>query len=254
MRLARQDSRPEDAAMKPRCRLLLALTLCLGAALPAMAAPGNDDDPNSLTEEEKKAGFKLLFDGKTTAGWRGFRKKEMPSGWQVIDGALARVGPGGDIVTVDQFKNFELLLQWKVAPGANSGIMYHVSEDERAPYLTGPEYQILDNARHADGKSPLTSAASCYALYAPTKDATRPVGEWNDAKILVKGRHVEHWLNGEKVVEYEKGGAEWNDKVAKSKFNSMKNFGKTTEGHIDLQDHGDQVWYRAIKIRVLPDE
>ena len=234
---------------------LLLVSFAAPVAEPAWARASKDDpDPNTLTEEEKKVGFKLLFDGKTTDGWRGFGKKEMPSGWQAVDGALTRVGGGGDIVTVDKYKNFEFVIQWKVSPGANSGIMYHVSEDEKAPYYTGPEYQILDNARHADGRNPFTCAASCYALYAPSKDVTRPVGEWNDTKIIVKGQHVEHWLNGEKVVEYEKGSDAWNDKVAKSKFNSMKNFGKTTEGHIDLQDHGDQVWFRGIKIRVLPAE
>lgn len=227
---------------------------CVTLALLLLACIGRAEDepnPNSLTEEEQKQGFRLLFDGKSTEGWRGYRKQAMPKSFAVVDGTLARVAGGGDIVTVDQFGDFELKLQWKVAPGSNSGIMYHVSEDETAPYFTGPEYQILDNAKHADGRNPLTSAASVYALYAPAKDVTRPVGEWNDTRIVCKGGKVEHWLNGEKVAEFDKNSDEWKEKVAASKFKSWKKFGSTTRGHLCLQDHGDPVWYRAIKIRSL---
>lgn len=235
-------------------RPLFVLAFCVFACLPGFASPREEPEPNTLTEEEKKLGFKLLFDGKTTAGWRGYGKKECPEGWKAEDGALARVGGGGDIITEDQFKGFEFRFQWKVAPGANSGVMYHVAEGEKAPYFTGPEYQILDNARHADGKNPLTTAASVYALYAPAKDVTRPVGEWNDGAIIIRGKHVEHWLNGEKVCEYDKGGDEWNEKVAGSKFKAWSKFGKPTEGHLCLQDHGDPVWYRSLRIRQLPSE
>lgn len=209
--------------------------------------------PNTLSNDEKAAGFKLLFDGKTTKGWRGYKKEEMPSGWKVVDGSLTRVEGGGDIVSYEQFGNFELLIDWKVAEGGNSGIMYHVQETEPSPYMTGPEYQVLDNERHPDGRSKLTSAASCYGLYPPTKDVCKPAGEWNHTRIVIKNGHVEHWLNGEKVVEYEKGSDEWNKKVAASKFSKYPNFGKPKEGHIDLQDHGDKVEFRNIKIRTLDD-
>ena len=158
---------------------------------------------------------------------------------------------GGDIVTDDAFDSFELAIEWKVSPGANSGIMYHVDEAEDAPFFTGPEYQILDNTKHEDGKHKETSAASCYALYAPSKDVTKPVGEWNQTRIIVKGNHVEHWLNDVKVVEYELGSDDWNKRVKASKFNEWKKFGTIKKGGIDLQDHGDDVAYRNIKIRPL---
>jgi hypothetical protein len=205
---------------------------------------------NELTDAEKKAGWRLLFDGKTTQGWRGYKSQACPDGWKVEDGALVRAGKGGDLVTVDEFDDFELVLEWRIAAGGNSGIMFRVSEDEGAPYMTGPECQVLDNAKHPDGKNPKTSAGSCYGLYAPSKDVMKP-GEWNKVRLVVQGSHVEHWLNGEKVVEYEIGSDEWNERIRKSKFKAWAKFGKNAKGHIDLQDHGDRVEYRNIKIRPL---
>jgi hypothetical protein len=236
--------------------LAVALGIVLFAAPAARAAEAaGEAPPNKLTAQEKKAGWKLLFDGKTTKGWRGYKQKAVPTGWVVKDGAIGienKAGAGrGDIVTKDQYENFELSLEWKITEGGNSGIMYHVQESEDVPWKTGPEMQVLDNAKHRDGKNPLTSAGSCYALYAPTKDVTRPVGEWNQAKLVVNGPSVEHWLNGEKIVTYEKGSADWNAKVAASKFKEFPNFGKATKGFLDLQDHGDHVEYRSIKVRVL---
>ncbi|MBI4570008.1 MAG: DUF1080 domain-containing protein [Planctomycetes bacterium] len=209
-------------------------------------------EPNTLTAAEKRQGWKLLFDGRTTAGWRGFRKKIMPSGWKVDEGCLTRVGLAGDIVTEGQFENFDLRLEWKVAPGGNSGIFFRVSEDLSPCWHTGPEMQVLDNARHADGKNPLTSAGSAYALYAPAKDVAKPAGEFNRARLLVDGAHVEHWLNGEKIVAYELGGDDWLARVKNSKFASMPRFGREKQGHLALQDHGDRVAFRDVKIRVLP--
>ncbi len=219
--------------------------------LTGLVIAADDPTPNQLSAEEKGQGFRLLFDGKSTNGWRGFRQKGFPEGWQVVDGAIARVSNAGDIITEDQFDNFELRLQWKVAPGSNSGIMYFVSEDQDKPYYTGPEYQILDNAKHPDGRKKITSAASVYALYPPSKDVTRPVGEWNDTKIISLNGKVEHWLNGEKVAEYDRNSDEWKAKVKASKFASMPEFGKPLKGHICLQDHGDPVYYRSIRIREL---
>jgi hypothetical protein len=212
-------------------------------------------NPNTLSPAETKAGWKLLFDGKSTKGWRGYKKAKVPTAWKVADGALVfdkRPGDeGGDLVTADQYESFELQIDWKIVEGGNSGVMYHVSESETYPWQTGPEMQVLDNQRHADGKSPVTSAGSCYALFAPGKDVTRPAGQWNQARLLVDGAHVEHWLNGEKLVVYEKGGSDWDERVAASKFKAMPRFGKPDKGHIDLQDHGDRVEYRNIKIRVI---
>jgi hypothetical protein len=231
-------------------RLLLFI---LVLAAPVKAA---DEPPlNSLTDKEKSDGWKLLFDGKTTKGWHKYKGKEIGDRWKVVDGALAlkhKDGKdGGDIVTDDAFASFELSIEWKVTEGANSGIMYRVEESEDSPGFTGPEYQILDNAKHPDGRKKETSAASCYGLYAPTEDVTKPIGEWNHARIIAKGDHVEHWLNGKKVVKYEFGSDDWNKRVAASKFKEFNKFGLIKKGVIDLQDHGDDVSYRNIKIRAL---
>ena len=198
------------------------------------------------------AQWRPLFDGRTTEGWRGYHMDSMPSGWQVVDGALTRVGPGADIITKDQFANFELALDWKVAPGGNSGIMYRVTEEYDYSYKSGPEMQVLDDSLHADGKSRLTAAGSDYGIYPSPAGVVKPAGQWNQVRILVNGNHVEHWLNGVKVVEYELGSADWAARVKASKFAAWPNYGLAKTGHIALQDHGDRVAYRNIKIRVLP--
>ncbi len=235
------------------------LSLAAAALLGLLAAGGRaaEPAPNALTATEKSEGWKLLFDGKTTHGWRAYRGKGVPDAWKVSDGALVvspKNGQGGDIVTDDQYENFDLKFDWKVTPGANSGVMYRVSEKEDAPYLTGPEYQLLDNKRHPDGRKLKTSAASCYDVYAPSEDATKPVGEWNQGRIVVNGNHVEHWLNGKKVVEYDFGSDDWNRHVAAGKFKDVKSYGKEKKGYIDLQFHGDEVAFRNIKIKVLSGE
>jgi hypothetical protein len=224
--------------------------LVLWALGAAWAAPAAQD--NSLNQEEKNHGWKLLFDGKTTAGWRGYKKDKCPDSWQVIDGILtcSKKG-GGDIVTLEEFGDFELVAAWRISPGGNSGIMYRVSESEGAPYMTGPEYQLLDNAKHPDGKRAKTSAGSIYDLYEPAKEVCKPAGEWNYTKILVKGTHVEHWLNGEKIVDAEIGSEDWNKRIGMSKWKDAKKYAKETKGHIDLQDHGDKVEFKNIKIHEL---
>jgi hypothetical protein len=206
-----------------------------------------------VTPEEERAGWRLLFDGKTTAGWRGFKSETVPAGWQVIDGALTRVAQAGDIVTAEEFQDFELALEWKVAPGGNSGIFYRVGEAPELEWVwqTGPEMQVLDDARHKDGARPETSAGACYGLYPAPRGIVRPAGEWNQVRILVQGHHVEHWLNGRKIVEYQLGSPDWMDRVRRSKFAEMPRYGREPRGHIALQDHGDWVAYRYIKIRAL---
>jgi type 1 glutamine amidotransferase len=209
---------------------------------------------NALTLAEQKEGFRLLFDGTTTKGWRSYRGQAFPTkGWSVEDGALhaAKEGGGGDVVTSDAFADFELRFEWKVAPGSNSGVMYHTGEELDYPWQTAPEYQILDDAVHPDGKNPATSAASLYALYAPAEKTLMPVGDWNESRIVVNGKHIEHWLNNKKVVECELDSADWKAKVAASKFASMPKFATVPKGPIDLQDHGDEVWYRSIRVREL---
>lgn len=196
-------------------------------------------------------GWISLFDGKSTAAWRGYLKPDLPAGWSVVDGALTRVAAAGDIITKERFDNFELTLDWKVAPGGNSGIFFHVQEDTalHAVYWSGPEFQVLDNKAHKDGLDPRTSAGSNYALHAPIRDVTRKPGKWNSTRIVVKGPHVEHWLNGVKLLQYELWSDDWKQRVAASKFSAWPPYGIARTGHIALQDHGDWVAYRKIRIR-----
>jgi hypothetical protein len=192
-----------------------------------------------------------LFDGRTLDGWRAFMSEGPPPGWAAVDGTLARTGPGGDILTTDEFGDFELRLQWKIAEGGNSGIFFRVVSEGSQVWESGPEMQILDNARHVDGKNPLTSAGSNYGLHAPVRDVTRPIGEWNDVRLVVAGAKVEHWLNGVKVVEYELWSPAWESLVKGSKFVTMPAYGRAKRGRIALQDHGDPVWFRNITIRPM---
>ncbi len=207
---------------------------------------------NTLTSTEKAAGWRLLFDGKTIAGWRGFKKDSMPAGWQVVDGSLARVAPAGDIMTRDKYRDFELTLEWNISVGGNSGIFYRASEDDSEIYWSAPEMQVLDDAKHPDGLSRLTAAGADYDIYPSPAGVVKAAGEWNQVRLVVKGNHVEHWLNGVKVVEYELGSPDWEARVKASKFAPHVHYGRNREGYIGLQDHGDRVAYRDIKIRVLP--
>ena len=224
---------------------------CTAQSQPPQPPPSSSSQ-TSLTDAESAAGWRLLCDGKTTAGWRNYGKKEISDGWVVQDGALTRVGAGGDIITSDEFKNFELSIDWKIEPGGNSGIFYRASEDSDAIYWNAVEMQVLDDAKHPDGRSPLTSAGAAYDLYPAPPGHVHPGGEWNTARLIVNGNHVEHWLNGVKLLEYDFGSRDWDSKVAGSKFAPHPRFGKNASGHIGLQDHGNVVAYRNIKIRVLP--
>jgi len=228
--------------------LLLALTASGPVSLHAQGAP----PPNTLSDAERAAGWTLLFDGASTAGWRGFRMTGVPAGWQAQDGALTRVSEGADIITVREYTSFELSLEWKISPKGNSGIMYRVTEADSATYETGPEYQVLDDEGHRDGLSRLTAAGAVYGLYPAPDSLVRPVGEWNQARIVVNGNDVEHWLNGTLVARYVLGSPDWEARVAKSKFRQWPGYGKAKTGHIALQDHGDWVAYRNIKIRIMP--
>ena len=218
------------------------------ASSPARAA---DAAPNTLSDEEKKAGFKLLFDGKNPGeNFRSYKQDKIDPRWKSVDGALTKAEKGaGDIITKEQYGAFELLIDYKISKGGNSGIMFHVAETDGPPYVTGPEIQIQDNvAGHDPQKS-----GWLYQLYKPENDATKPAGEWNSMRIVLapKGQKSAVYMNGQKYYEFEKGSADWDEKVKKSKFASMAGFGKQTKGHICLQDHGDEVAYRNIKIRVI---
>jgi len=233
--------------------LLFVTNSCQAQSQPPHPPPSSTNAAqNTLSDAEKGAGWRLLFDGQTTAGWRNYGKPTISDGWKVQDGALTRVGAGGDIITTDQFTNFELSIDWKIEPGGNSGIFYRASEDSDEIYWNAIEMQVLDDAKHPDGQSLLTSAGAAYDLYPSPAGHVHAGGEWNTARLIITGNHVEHWLNGFKLLEYELGSADWNSKVAGSKFKPHPRFGKNAEGHIGLQDHGNVVAYRNIKIRVLP--
>ncbi len=220
----------------------------------AVAAVGFAACPSFADDHADEEGFvDLLADG-GEQHWRGYRKEGWPEGWKVEDGVLSWVASGDDLMTKAHYDNFDFRLEWKIDPGSNSGIMYRVSDGMDAPWLTGPEYQILDDETHADGKSPKTSAAALYGLYAASEPAAKPVGEWNETRIVVQGNSVEHWLNGKKVVEAQIGSDDWLMSVTRSKFRTMKRFGKNSDGHIVLQDHGDPVWFRNVRIKKLGGE
>jgi hypothetical protein len=230
------------AAVKPTVLL---------AALAALAGCGGSNSSSRSTSATPRAampneaGFREL----PASAWRGYRSDSLPASWQVVDGALTRVGRGGDIVTREMFANFELRLDWNVSPGGNSGIMYRVMDGLEATYRSGPEMQVLDDSGHVDGRSRLTSAGSLYGLVAAPAGVVRPPGQWNEVRIVANGAHVEHWLNGTKVVEIELWSDEWRRLVRASKFNDWPEFGMAREGRIALQDHGDRVAFRNIRIR-----
>ncbi len=232
----------------------LAETLLIAAAVAGCASnppiPGAPEvTPNTLTTEERAQGYRLLFDGTTLNGWRGFRRPA-PLGWEVQDGTIYSGGQAGvDLLTVEQFQDFELRLDWKIAPGGNSGIFYRGTEEYPEIYWSAAEMQVLDDAAHPDNHDRLTSAGSAYALYPAPAGVVRPAGEWNATRIIVRGHHVEHWMNGVKIVEYEIDSPEWIAKVAATKFRSWPNFGKAPRGHIGVQVHGNSVWYRSVRIR-----
>lgn len=206
-----------------------------------------------LTSAEKAEGWKLMFDGKTLNGWRGYKTQTASDKWHAIKGELVRdgEGEGGDLMTVEQYGDFDMRFEWKISEKGNSGVIYRIAETEPYPWHTGPEYQVLHNQGHSDGKSPLTQAGSNFAVVEVSKDMTRPVGEWNEGRIVAKGNHVEHWLNGVKVVEYEVGSPDWEKRVQASKFGKIPPYGRTKSGYIALQDHGNRVSFRNLKIKRL---
>jgi hypothetical protein len=219
---------------------------------------------NRLTKAEMSDGWRSLFDGKSFNGWRGFHSDKVPEGWVIEDGCIKKAQAegelgqaGGDLITVDQFDNFELSLEWKLSKGGNSGIKYLVSESLPPTGKSGIsfEYQVLDDDSHPDAKNGINGNRTAGSLYdlipASNSKKLRPIGEFNETRIIVKGNHIEHWLNGVKVVEFERGSNQFKERIAQSKFKDTKGFGETAKGHILLQDHGDAVWYRQIKIRKL---
>ena len=209
---------------------------------------------NELSQQEKAEGWTLLFTGDRTV-MRGFKQAGFPTeGWRIDRGMLQHIAGkgGGDLVTPEEYTDFEFACDWKVAPGGNSGIIYHCTEDHTYSWETGPEMQILDDLRHKDSALPTTRAGTLYALTPLAFDVSRPAGEWNHARVVMRGSKVEHWLNGFKVVEMDFASDEYKKAHDASKFKDMPDFGKRAKGHIALQDHGDDVWFRNIKVRALP--
>lgn len=234
--------------------ILIALALAATISFNAKAA---DALPNTLTSAEQKAGWKLLFDGKSLNGWSNFKAQGVKPGWQVKEGALTCVDPhnAGDIVTADKFGAFELQVDFNMAEGANSGIMYHVTEEGGAAWATGPEIQLEDNAKAGDPQK----CGWLYALYQPANDpktgkpidSTKPAGQWNHLRILITPEKCVHEINGVKYVEYVLGSEDFNSRVAKSKFGTMPKFAKAASGWLAFQgDHGE-VAFRNMKIRPI---
>lgn len=206
-----------------------------------------------LEGQPKPGPWTPLFDGRSLAGWHNYDTPGQPVvGWSVENGVLVRSGAGGDLTTDRQFANFELELDWKVETGGNSGVIYRIDHKGEKSYVSGPEMQILDDAVHRDGKNPLTSAGANYALHAAPRGVVKGPGEWNRVRLVVNGTHVEHWLNDQKMVEYELGSADWETRRKASKFAGAEMYGRATRGHIALQDHGDRVYFRNVRLRELP--
>nr|MCS5571458.1 DUF1080 domain-containing protein [Pseudomonadales bacterium] len=234
--------------------------LCLGAALfflGLLVLPISTSleagEPNAITAVEAESGWVSLFDGESPRGWRGYRKDAFPTqGWNIEDGWLQVMasGGGGDIVTIDQYDDFELELEWKAPEGANSGVMYLANENNGASYFSAPEYQIFGDADPTSTGN--TSAGSLYALFSPMNKKLNSAGAVNHTRIVHCAGNVEHWLNGVLVCRANIGSVDWNQRVAASKFAAWSDFGTVKKGHIVLQEHGHDVWFRSIRIREIP--
>ena len=244
----------------------LVLVLALSSpivVLQAQSSPGSCAGQNTLTDAEAKAGWRLLFDGHSLAGWHGYNKQSTEA-WGVDGCTIKTAGTTGnygadtraDLVTDAEFTNFELSLDWKATKGGNSGVMYGVIEDPKydTPWKTGPEYQLIDDIGFPHKIEPYQKAGANYAMHAPddAQKMLKPVGEWNTTKIVVNGTHVEHWLNGRKVVAFERWTPEWNALKGSGKWKEAPDYGIAKTGRIAIQDHGSVFWFRNVKIRPLP--
>ena len=225
----------------------------VGAALTVAAAIGClGGSPSAQETKTGDSGWRVLFDGFTLDAWRGYKTDSVPSGWQIVDGTLAKEHPTADIMTKDEFGNFELDLQWKIGEAGNSGIFYRGTTEYSHIYWSAPEYQLEDDWKAEDNKTRFVNTGAVYALYPSPPGHLKPVGEWNSTRIIVNGAHVEHWLNGAKLLEYELWSPDWNAKVAASKFAKYPDFGMAKSGHIALQgDHPGILAFRNIRIREL---
>ena len=226
-----------------------------GAMNASSAIPGGGAQPaqpNTLSDEERRSGFRLLFDGTTLNGWRAYQGDTLPQAWRVASGSITKNVTTRDMVTRDQFGDFELRFDWKVATGGNAGVFYRATEEYDRVYWSAPEYQLLDDPNAADGRNRLTAAGAAYGLYPAPEGIVKPAGEWNTSRIIARGPHVEHWLNGQKLLEYEFWSQDWEAKVKASKFRDWPNYGRAARGHIAFQgDHRGDLELRNIRIREI---
>lgn len=228
------------------CAALLTLLTACGSEEIVTAA----ECSNGLTEKEREDGWKLLFDGQSLAQWRSYGEPELDDGWAIENGCLARVGRAGDIISREQFGDFDLKLEWRISDSGNSGIFLRGDESGKNIHHTGYEMQILDNVGHRDSEDPSHRSGAYYDMMAPDHDTTQPVGYWNRVHIITRGPSVEFWLNEKLTAKFEQGSAQWKAMYAKSKFTDRTAYGTLLKGHIGFQDHWDKVWFR--NIRILP--
>ena len=244
--------------------LLLVLCLIVSCGGPSKTdAPSlnsevsNSASPNILTDEEKEDGWQLLFDGKSTNGWHGFNMDGFPDSWAIESESLTMNSTDSaenqDILTAKKYRDFALSLEYKLTPGANSGVLYQIEEDPKYKfaYETGPEFQVIDHEGWADPLEDWQINGANYAMYPPKAKPFKPVGEWNQLLLVVKGNKVTQMLNGVVVVEYDKNSEEWNKLRNSGKWTDFPDWGKFDEGYISLQNHGTKVWYRDIKLKEL---
>jgi hypothetical protein len=239
--------------LRPRHIVALAALLIVPAACKRrgyMTSGFNTTPTPAAAAIPVQSGWKSLSD---PSAWRGYKTDTIPSRWAFEGGVLSKTRPVADIVSKDEYANFELELEWRISDAGNAGIFYRGTEEYEHIYWSGPEYQLLDNVNGADNKTPLTRAGAAYGLYPAPDGHVKPVGEWNQTRIVVKGAHVEHWLNGFKLLEYELWSPDWEAKVKASKFGAWANYGRAKKGHIALQgDHNGALAFRNIRIRELP--
>jgi hypothetical protein len=245
------------AAIFSQLALLAVSCAPVGNSVPeagSAAANSTTAGSTTLTAEQKAAGWGALFDGTNTSAWRGYRSQSFPAGWRIVDGILTKRDSVDDIITRNQYGNFELAFDWMESPGGNSGAFYRGTEEYDHVYWSAPEYQLLDDGADSAAKADRRFAAGAvYALYPSPPGIVKPANEWNSALIVVQGNRVQHWANGQKLAEYELGTPDWEARVKASKFKDYPNFGKAKRGHIAIQgDHHGTLSIRNVRIRELP--
>jgi hypothetical protein len=229
-------------------------TLLRGAALAAalLATLSTAAGAQPVRKDADAAGWKPLFTGNSLDGWRGFKEAAPPQGWTVTNGVLSKTAGVHDLISKEQYGDFELEWDWKIEQGGNAGVFYRVTEEYDRPYWSAVEYQLLDDANAPDGRNRLTSAAAVYAVYPSPAGVVKPAGEWNSSRVVARGTKVEHWLNGRKVAEYDTESADFKARVEQSKFKPYPNYARARRGHIGIQgDHRGELTIRNMRVREI---